>query len=65
MHVCVRGLRFISVISQGDFSLFFLWFSAVLRGAGQILEESDSDICSDVGTVLADQNDLGKDDSES
>ncbi|XP_065931914.1 CAP-Gly domain-containing linker protein 1 isoform X5 [Magallana gigas] len=39
--------------------------SAVLRGAGQILEESDSDICSDVGTVLADQNDLGKDDSES
>lgn len=64
MHVCVRGPRFISVISQGDFSLF-LWFSAVLRGAGQILEESDSDICSDVGTVLADQNDLGKDDSES
>lgn len=64
MHVCVRGPRFISVISQGDF-FFFLWFSAVLRGAGQILEESDSDICSDVGTVLADQNDLGKDDSES
>lgn len=47
------------------FLFFFLWFSAVLRGAGQILEESDSDICSDVGTVLADQNDLGKDDSES
>lgn len=63
MHVCVRGPRFISVISQ--FFLLFLWFSAVLRGAGQILEESDSDICSDVGTVLADQNDLGKDDSES
>lgn len=40
-------------------------FSAVLRGAAeQVLEESDSDICSDVGTVLADQNDLGKEDSE-
>ncbi|XP_062603207.1 uncharacterized protein LOC134264979 isoform X2 [Saccostrea cucullata] len=38
--------------------------TAVLRGAGQVLEESDSDICSDGGTVLADNNDLGKEDSE-
>ncbi|XP_056010195.1 microtubule-associated tumor suppressor 1 homolog isoform X6 [Ostrea edulis] len=38
--------------------------SAVLRGAGQVLEESDSDICSDAGTILADNNDLGKEDSE-
>lgn len=29
-----------------------------------MLEESDSDICSDAGTILADNNDLGKEDSE-
>lgn len=62
MCVCVARDLYLSF--HKEIFLFFLWFSAVLRGAGQILEESDSDICSDVGTVLADQNDLGKDDSE-
>lgn len=63
--MCVRVAWDLYLSFHKEIFLFFLWFSAVLRGAGQILEESDSDICSDVGTVLADQNDLGKDDSES
>lgn len=63
--MCVRVAWDLYLSFHKEIFLLFLWFSAVLRGAGQILEESDSDICSDVGTVLADQNDLGKDDSES
>lgn len=62
--MCMRVAQDLYLSFHKGISLF-LWFSAVLRGAGHILEESDSDICSDVGTVLADQNDLGKDDSES